>query len=159
MAYNVGLAVKLLEVSLKYDDLWSFLVGGPGYELNAPNGYGVKEQNTTLVMQAIYTKYQSDPSVAEKLEEALEYDLGSSRNGSDVIEMLNIIKYQLSSEKVGSAPFKIDCEKFLSIVKENIIRNKELYLKYFSDLKNGTFMGEFKNYDDYFKKGYGIGIL
>ena len=159
MAYNVGLAVKLLEVSLKYDDLWSFLVGGPGYELNAPNGYGVKEQNTTLVMQAIYTKYQSDPSVAEKLEEALEYDLGSSRNGSDVIEMLNIIKYQLSSEKVGSAPFKIDCEKFLSLVKENIIRNKELYLKYFSDLTNGTFMGEFKNYDDYFKKGYGIGIL
>lgn len=159
MAYNIDVAVKLLDVAIKYNDLRVFLIGGPGYELNAPNGYGVSEQNTTLAMQAIYKKYATDPTIKDKLQaEILDY-LNFSKNGSVIVRLLDIIKYQMSSEKVGTAPFKLECEKLLVAAKENIIRNKELYTEYFAELPSGTFLGEFKRFDEDFNNKCGMRIL
>ena len=156
---NIDYAMEILDISLEFNDLYKFLVGWNGFELFGKNVYGTKEQNYQLVMQAIYKKYETEPKISNLFQETIVDFLKTSKNGFFVLNILNLVKYQMRCEKEGIAPFKVDCDKLLLSISNNIKVNKELYEKQYKEIPLGNFMSEFKYFDDDFSNNYGRRIL
>ena len=151
--------MKILDLAIKIGDLHFFMTGLGVYNINAKNGYGVKEHDISLVMKAIYKRYETNPDMSTEFYDSLMYIYNTTKHGGIMLQSFKIIKHQLRAEKSGSAPFTIDCEKLLQAAKENIIRNREMYLRRFDDLPTGTHMGEFTYVDAELYKEYGYHIL
>ena len=152
-------AMRLLDIALEYNELDEFLIGFPGYELGGKDGNGGYVQDTSLVMQAIYKKYEIDPSISEKFYEAIAGHINRTKSGKTLMEMLRVINAQLRHEKEKTAPFSIDCAALLQLARENIVRNRDLYLKPLADLGGDVRMTQFALYDENLYRNYGYRIL
>lgn len=152
------LAEKLLDIALKYDELDKFIIGYPGYELYVNDGMGQKINSVDAMMKAIYKRYLSDNSISDKLYVAIESRVNSTKNGITLLHLLDIIQYQMRSEKQNVSPFDIDCAMLLQCVKNNIVQNKAVYSRGFKDHKEG-FIDEFKNFNQTLETNYGHRIL
>ncbi len=141
--YVKELAEKLLDIALKYDELDKFITGYPGYEVTVNDGIGNKVNSIDAIMQSIYKKYGENSSITEHLYTAIAVRINSTKNGETLLYLIDMIKYQMREEKANTAPFKINCIELLDLVKENIIRNRDIYNRPFKTHING-FMEDFK---------------
>lgn len=126
---NKELASKYLDVALKYDELEEFLTGDLMYELTIRDTYGNKFFSAMHVMEAIYEKHISNPSLHL---DKMTYDtiiqvLEESCYSKDILNIFSDIEYQINSQMNNRAAFNFDCTNLLLKVKENISRNAEIY--------------------------------
>ena len=157
---NLAHSKNLLHMALKHDELYQYV--GQWYSYKIDRQQQVKlVYPAELVLQTIYDKYASDPSsrIDAKLYEAMEYSFKASKNGITHLNLIRLIEQQLKAEKEHKAPFTIDCQSLLEILKENIAQNAAQYTKPIADLDLPSgFMAEFATHNDVLKE-YGYSIL
>ena len=125
------LANQYLEISLKYNDLGSFLIGSPECELTLRDPNGEKVFSAMHVMEAIYDKYRENPNsgIDKQVFDSMIKELREEVLAKYILNLLEDIEYQLYCEKNNIAPFKLDCASLLKEVSENLMRNKDRFQK------------------------------
>ena len=125
------LALKLLNIALKYDVLYNYLGGSTLYSVKTRDTMGNKVQATGVVMEAIYEKYRSNPELEldKKVYEALKKLGKEGRSTVYITNGIADIMYQLTAEKENRAPFHLNCEELLKEFRNNLYDNRELYSK------------------------------
>lgn len=156
--YVKELAEDLLDIALKYDELKKYILTYPGYEVYVNDGNGNKVDSKDAKMQAIYKKYSMDVNISKKLFDALDFNISITKNGKFLLEILEIIKYQMLGQEQKTVPFQIDCVLLLQKVKNNIMQNKNIYEKSSNSYPKG-FMPDFKIQDQNLEASYGHKIL
>lgn len=119
--------IRLLEIALKNNRLYSFLLGNGIYRLDGGSPFApvFNTSSSMYVIYSYYSKHKSDDFVHE-FQSTLEYLSGRKAFGA-VYCALSTLDYQLSHEKNGTAPFQLNNEKIIAILKENIMNNKDFY--------------------------------
>ena len=122
---------KLLNLALKTNKLKNYLVGEGIFDLKMETKGGLKINNYFLVMEAIYKKYKEkkQEEIDKKVYDAMLKILKTTTNEMDVYSLMLMIEYQMYSEKVKYAPFELDNNELLKELKNNIERNKEIYMQ------------------------------
>ena len=123
------LALKYLEIALKYDDLPDFISGGAMYELNSYDMYGGADRMACYYADALYQKYslgdveQFDKMVFDAFAKKL-----SSRDDRTLHNTLETLKYMLICEENGTATFLIDRTRLFEIIRNNVLKNIKFFL-------------------------------
>ena len=152
-------AKKLLDICMKYqNDLFYFLIEGPGFDLYTKNNLGEKEFAVNLRVQAIYDKYKESPEVKELFERTLQDVAENNKSGEYVNYLLLLVEYQLKKEKQNEAPFKIDIGLILENLRKNIIENYDKYNKSTTSSPN-NFISNVQKHDTILEENYGYKIL
>ena len=154
MNYDVPKSVKTsLNIALKNDDFESYLFSSDLYEynfkINVPNIGPTIDYR--LLLFSIYDKYKEDPSIYNTFIQTLDYAATNFKNGRVLNYMLNILTWQLTLEKQGYAPFKVDVQSILNKLRANIAQNKE----HFTKVKPGntsSYVENFKEIEPEFEK-------
>ncbi len=157
-SFREKLAQELLDISLEYDKFRYYILTWPGYEVYVNDGTGRKVDSKLAKLNAIYEKYRTDNTIAEKLYAALELNLDTVKYGGAILDMLELIRCQMRSESENKAPFHMDCHCLIEKAKANIARNKKLYVRPMDDYPNG-FMQAFRDVDSNLRNSYGCNIL
>lgn len=152
---------ELLEISLKVDDFEKFVLMRPFYCIETRDLNGFVRPNLYFSMEAIYDYYRNNPSsrIDLLLYNTLIYISGRYKGESVIEQVLNIVQYQLDSEKKQLAPFKIDCQSVLNELKKTIIKNKEMYMQPKEVRGYIPFWNNIENYDLELQKMYGHKVL
>ncbi len=126
---NKDLAKAYLEISLKYNQLGSFLTGSPECELTLRDPNGEKVFSAMHVMEAIYDKYRENPNsgIDKQVFDSMIKELKEEVLAKYILNLLEDIEYQLYCEENNIAPFKLDCAGLLKEVSENLVRNKQRF--------------------------------
>lgn len=120
-------AQKLLDICMKYrEDLFYFLIDGPGFDLYTHDSYGENEYAVDVRMQAIYNKFKTCPNVKDLFEKTLIDVAENNKSGRYMTYALLLIEYQLRQERANDAPFKINAALILEQMRKNIAENYEL---------------------------------
>ena len=158
--YNIPKSVKTsLNIALKNDDFESYLFSSDLYEYNFK--INVRNIGSTidyrLLLFSLYDKYKEDPSIYNIFVQTLNYAAVNFKNGCALNYMLDILSWQLTLEKQGYAPFKVDVQDILDKLRVNIDKNKEHYTRL--DPENGrSFIDGFREHDSDFQK-YGCKLF
>ena len=153
---DLNYAMSLLDIALEYNEFYQFLEGSFKYNLYGKDGYGGREHDFALVIRAIYEKYKSDQSISKKFEDSLLDTFTNCKGHDYFMRALNVLKYHMNCEKVGSAPFKINVDKLLKAARDNIAKNKEAFAR---TATSDNFMFDFITFDNNLKETYGRRIL
>ena len=151
----------LLEYALKNRHLIQYICNNGIYRTYSEKEEKINGYPTQLIMQTIYQKYLESPelNLDKLMYEDIKRMLEITYNGRMLVNLLNIIEYQLMEEKDLKAPFKIDCENLLRKMAENIKNNKERYIATGINENNEGYYSDFKAHDDYLNFHYGQKIL
>lgn len=120
---------ETLNDAIENNKLPFFIVGVGEYKIEARDGqYGAVVTDYAAIMQALYRKYQQnqEQKFLDEIKKSFEF-LCSNIKSKDLMTIILEIDYHLSLEKDKKTPFKLDCTKLLKLVKENLIKNKEMY--------------------------------
>ncbi len=129
--YNrkLKLASAMLEEALKNanenEKFFRYLFGVGLFEIKGRTIEGYSEHAFNITMDAIYKKYESYPEIKNMYYSTMEEKCACAKTYKMIYDIFRIIEYQIFAEKNGIAPFKIDYEKLLNILKNNLIKNKE----------------------------------
>lgn len=158
--YNIPESVKVsLNIALKNDDFESYLFSIGLYEYN----FKINVRNIgptidySLLLFSIYDKYKEDPSIYNTFVQTLNYAAVNFKNGCALNYMLDILSWQLTLEKQGYAPFKVDVQDILDKLRVNIDKNKEHYTKLDPEGCK-SFIDDFREKDSDFQK-YGCKLF
>ena len=123
------LALKLLDIALKHNDLDQYLEGSPLYEIITHDTMGNKVQATSIVMESVYEKYKSNPELEldKKAYEALKKIGKEAKYIGYITNGIDDIMYQLNAEKENRAPFHLNYEELLKGFRNNLYENRDLY--------------------------------
>ncbi len=150
-----SLAKAYLNTALKYGELEYFLEGLEPYILYVKDPYGNDVFSAMHVMEAIYNKHRSDPSL--KLDEltanTIAQELEKTRYEKSILNLMEDILYQVNAQKKGTAAFNLDCVDLLNELRENIKRNEPFY-RYPLRLKDGSMSNTWAKLEDYNKRMY-----
>lgn len=138
------------------DAVWEkFILGKSTFAVVSRNPEtGRPEHNIWAVMETIYDDYRNNPEfhIDQKLNQVLGKALLSEQNAIYLKNAIEILLYQMRSEKQGTSAFKLDCIELLKQLKENITTNKE-------KLELNDMMEEISNYNEILKENYRINIM
>lgn len=155
------LSLKLLDVALKNGQLADFVAMKPAYRIESRDLNGIVGPNMYFTMEAIYDYYRSNPNsgIDKDFYNSLIF-LAQSYSGELMVErVLGIIDYQLNSEKSKSAPFEIDCQSVLNVLRNTIVANKAIYEKPDVERDNHSFWQSIEKYNEDFNQKYGRRVL
>lgn len=154
-------SLEKLQVALKSDKLYAFLLGIGIYELDAGNMNSSMILNTGAIMNTIYSYCNKFKNISNEVQQSME-QIANIKTFHAVYSTLEIVTYQLSAEKNNKAPFKLDNEKILNILRENINKNLDLYSKSGElgvyNLEKGM-IPIVKDYDNELNENYGKHVL
>ena len=155
-------ASKMLEMILKSKDKEEFfrayLNEGDIFTIPTADSQGNKVDSKYAKMEAIYDKYRREPNckIDELLYNTLEKSCPIVKSSSGIVGLLRTIEYQMGAEKENRAPFQMDCQYLLGLVKINLIGNKQIYDRPIYAEEN--FWGKMQEFDRIFR-GYGYHIM
>ena len=145
-----------IDVALKSNRLYAFLMGIGIYKLDAGNMNETMILNTGAIMVALYEYCKEVSNISDEIQNSLEY-IATLNTFDSVYTVLEIALYQLEAQKNNISPFELNIEKILVILQKNISENKGIYTKRgeLGDyvLKNGM-MKILIDYDKKLKNGY-----
>ena len=152
---------KKIDLALKSNRLYAFLMGTGIYEIEAGNMNKDMVLNTGAIMKALYEYCENKSDISAEIQKNLEF-LANTKSFKAVYTVLNIVLYQLKAEKNNISPFMLDNETILNILSNNLKINKEMYSKSGElgnyVLENGM-MNLLINYDNNLSNDYGYKIL
>ena len=126
--------------------------------LDVKNPYGEREFAVNLRVQAIYNKYETCSDVKDWFERTLKDVAENNKSGEYLHYLLLVIEYQLKQERSNDAPFTIDANGILERVRNNILNNKDIFMRKSSANPNG-FISCFQNHNTTLEVNYGYRIL
>ena len=158
--YNIPESVKMsLDMALENNQLVHYLFSIGLYEYNFK--INVRNIGPTidyrLLLFSIYDKYKKDPSIYNIFVQTLNNLATNCKNGGYANYMLDILSWQLTLEKHGYAPFKVDVQDILNKFRVNIDKNKEHYTKLDPEGCK-SFIDDFREKDSDFQK-YGCKLF
>ena len=123
------LANSLLNRAFRYDEFDRYVGAYIPYSITMPDGHGGEMECISVKMEAIYDCYRNNPDsgIDKKFYEALLKGTSTAVVTRIMVAMLRTIEYQIMAENAKIAPFKIDNDVLLLNIKENLIKNRELY--------------------------------
>lgn len=114
-----------------------------------------------LLKEGIYEVYNlGDSDILEKFEQVLEMMIKEDVFG--LYCATDIIYLQLRYEKKLESPFNINLDRFVPIIKEEIVKNKMLLQKYYEwsgKLEQEGMYGYFERLNNAFIINYGFSIM
>lgn len=154
MNYDIPDSVKVsLKIALKHNQFKYYLFSIGLYEynfkINVPNIGPTIDYR--LLLFSIYDKYKEDPSIYNTFIQTLDYAATNFKHGDFVNYMLNILSWQLTLEKQGYSPFKVDVQSILNKLRNNIVENKEIFTKIKPGNTN-SYIDDFKEIEPEFEK-------
>lgn len=154
MNYDIPKSVKMsLDMALESNQLMHYLFSIGLYEynfkINVPNIGPTIDYR--LLLFSIYDKYKEDPSIYNIFVQTLDNLAVNIRNGGYTNYLLNILSWQLTLEKQGYSPFKVDVQSILNKLRKNINENKEHFIKIKPGSAN-SYIDDFKEKDSEFEK-------
>ena len=155
-------AIKKIDLALASNRLWAFMAGISIYKLEISScGMFNSGYNVTAIMEALYVYCKNVRNIEDEIQTALDF-LANSKSFDSARVVLEITEYQLNAEKIQTAPFKLNIEKTLLVLKNNIKSNEAFFHSSGEMdgyvLKNGM-MDFFLYYDKKLNNDYGYRIL
>lgn len=158
--YNIPKSVKTsLKIALKNNDFRWWLFSSNLYKYNFKTN--VRNIGSTvdyrLLLFSLYDKYKEDPSIYNTFIQTLNDAAANFKHGGFINYMLDVLSWQLTLEKQGYAPFKVDVQDILDKLRVNIAQSEEIFAKI--DPESGrSFIDDFREKDSDFQK-YGCKLF
>ena len=154
MNYDIPKSVKTsLKIALKNNELIYYLFCTNFYKynfkINVPNIGPTIDYR--MLLFSIYDKYKEDPSIYNTFVQTLDYAATNVKHGDFINILLNILSWQLTLEKQGYAPFKVDVQPILNKLRNNIAESKEIFTKQKPGSAN-SYVDDFKEIEPEFEK-------
>lgn len=152
---------KKIDIALKSNRLYAFLMGIGIYKLEGGNIHDGITFNPGAIMNTLYNYCQNKYNISSEVQRNLEL-LANIKSFEAIYCVLTIEMYQLQAEKNNISPFQLNHIKILNTLKNNITVNKEFYsMRGELDghiLENGM-IGLIAKYDNDLYQKYGHKIL
>lgn len=115
---------------------------------------GRPEHNIWAVMETIYDDYRNNPDqhIDTKLQTILNEALLNEQNSIYLKNAIEILLYQMRSEKQNSAAFALDCVTLLKNLRTNVTSNRE-------KLEINNMIEDITEYNEILKEHYSTSIL
>lgn len=150
--------------SIKRRELYKVLLGEDEYrvDISAFIGANVLTDWPNIMRGGIYKIFNEYPelNIAEELETTLLYLL--NKGVYEIYASVSVIFFQIISEENGNAPFKMDRDKILNIVRRALLKNQDemySYKKWMGEYYSNGIWGEFERINTILKEDYGIAII
>lgn len=147
---KMELSMELLEIALEYNCFDRYVMGYPGYVVEMNNPDGTKSMDVQCTVETIYNYYKDhlDQNIDKDFNDTLLKVANKCFDIESLINVLDVTRYHMISEKNGFAPFSIDGLKVLEDMKVQVEKNKEHFINGRVG-KNETF-----NFVEYFEDVY-----
>ena len=152
---------ELLKVALDQNEFIDYVCCMPNLSVSTRDANGKFRPNIHYTMYAIYDYYNNNPAsnINKKLFDALMYISDNYKGETAIYNVLQIISYQLERERLGIAPFSLDCKSILNNLRKSIINNKSMYMEAKEEWNNVPFWDYLENYNNSFDRNYGLKFL
>lgn len=154
-------SLKKLSVALESNRLYAFMLGIGIYKLDVGNMNKDMVLNTGAIMHTIYIYCKRISNIGNEVQETLEF-LANVKTFAAVYAVLEIVTYQLKAEKNNNSPFKLNIEKILNILRNNLKNNLNVYSQK-GELGNYSLekgmLPLLQDYDNNLEENYGHKIL
>ena len=151
---------KKLKIARKYKDsymksLEELIIGKSTFATISRNPVtGRPEHNIYAVMETLYEDYREHPElhINKDFEKVLEQALSNEVGRTYLHNAIELLLYQMRSQKQGTAAFDLDCIKLLQDLRRNIVEHRD-------ELELRNMMEELDNYNATLEEHYKQTIL
>ena len=115
---------------------------------------GRPEHNIYAVMETLYEDFREHPElhINKDFEKVLENTLSNEVDRTYLHNAIELLLYQMRSQKQGTAAFELDCIKLLQDLRRNIVEHRD-------ELELRNMMEELNNYNSTLEEHYKQTIL
>ncbi len=147
-------ALQKLKKAFEYNNLEDYLMGYPPFSILVNDG-GYVVDSYQYPIRAIYDLYfeNQDMNLVNNYFSELVKLCDNVKSTKAIYRLCMMCDYIITYQKNSNVPFHFDCEKLLDHLKNNIFKNKEMFLK------DNEYWNALEDYADTFEKRTGNKIL
>lgn len=150
--------------SMKRKELHKVLLGKDNYKVHISPfiGTNVPTDWPNIMRAGIYKVFDKYPelNIDEELENELYFLL--DKGILEIYVSVSVLFFQIMSEENGTAPFKINRDKILNIIRDVLVKNQNEmceYKEWMGEYYSNGIWGEFERINKILKEDYGITII